>query len=117
MDEEQVILALSALAQPTRLNVFKTLVACAPDGTAAGDLARLCKVPQNTMSSHLAILSRAGLIRAARQGRSILYSADLAGFRAMTLHLVQDCCGGHPEVCAPLVADLMPRCSPKVCLS
>lgn len=114
MDEEQVILALAALAQPTRLKVFKALVSCAPDGIAAGEMARRCEVPQNTMSSHLAILSRAGLIRASRQGRSIIYSADLDRFRAMTVHLVQDCCGGRPEVCQPLVADLSPRCSAKV---
>lgn len=117
MDDEQVILALAALAQPTRLNAFKALVASAPDGVPAGELARLCSVPQNTMSSHLAILLRSRLVSAHRHSRSIIYRADLDHFRAMTLHLVQDCCGGRPEVCAPIIQGLAPSCSPKADVS
>lgn len=117
MDEEQVILALAALAQPTRLNAFKALGAREPDGVPAGELAKICGVPQNTMSSHLAILLRAELVSAHRQSRSIIYRADLDRFRAMTLHLVQDCCGGRPEVCAPIIRGLTPSCSPKADVS
>lgn len=113
MDDEQVILALAALAQPTRLNAFRALVAGAPEGVPAGELARFCSVPQNTMSSHLAILLRARLVSAHRHSRSIIYRADLDHFRAMTLHLVQDCCGGRPEICAPIIRGLMPSCSAK----
>ncbi len=114
MDDTQVIAALAALAQPTRLNTFKLLVAHEPDGIAAGELARLAEVPQNTMSSHLAILVRAGLIVGERQSRSIIYHADLQQFRDMMLFLLKDCCGGKPDICAPLIADLTPRCPPKV---
>jgi ArsR family transcriptional regulator len=112
MDDIEVIAALAALAQPTRLDTFRLLVKREPDGVAAGELARLIEVPQNTMSAHLAILARAGLIVGARQSRSIIYRADLDRFREMTLFLVKDCCGGRPELCAPLIADLTPCCPP-----
>ncbi|QCI63997.1 ArsR/SmtB family transcription factor [Phreatobacter stygius] len=114
MDSEAAILALAALAQPTRLEAFRLLVSRQPDGVPSGELARLMDVPQNTMSAHLAVLSRAGLIIGERQSRSILYRADLGGFHALTLFLLRDCCGGRPEVCAPLIADLTPCCTPKV---
>jgi ArsR family transcriptional regulator, arsenate/arsenite/antimonite-responsive transcriptional repressor len=110
MDSQEAIAALSALAQPTRLDTFRLLVSREPEGVAAGELARLIDVPQNTMSTHLAILARAGLVRGERHSRSIIYRADLERFREVTLFLLKDCCGGRPEVCAPLIADLMPCC-------
>jgi ArsR family transcriptional regulator, arsenate/arsenite/antimonite-responsive transcriptional repressor len=113
MDSTEVINALSALAQATRLETFRLLVSREPDGVAAGELARLIGVPQNTMSAHLAVLARAGLIEGERQSRSIVYRADLGRFRAMTLFLLKDCCGGRPDLCAPLIADLTPCCAPK----
>jgi ArsR family transcriptional regulator, arsenate/arsenite/antimonite-responsive transcriptional repressor len=73
-----------------------------------GELARLMEVPQNTMSAHLAILARAGLVIGERQSRSIIYRADLSRFREVALFLLKDCCGGRPDICAPLVADLTP---------
>jgi ArsR family transcriptional regulator, arsenate/arsenite/antimonite-responsive transcriptional repressor len=112
MDNIEVIAALAALAQPTRLDTFRLLVAREPDGVPAGELARLIEVPQNTMSAHLAILARAGLIRGERHSRSIIYRADLDRFLAMMLFLVKDCCGARPELCAPLIADLTPCCPP-----
>ena len=114
MDEIETIAAFAALAQTTRLDAFRLLVAREPDGVPAGELARLMAVPQNTMSAHLAILARAGLVSGERHGRSIIYRADLARLRAVTLFLLKDCCGGRPEICAPLVADLAPCCSAKV---
>jgi len=110
MDSDAIILALGALAQPTRLDTFRLLVRHEPGGMAAGEIARLLAVPQNTLSAHLAILARAGLVSSERQGRSILYRADLACVRALTVALVKDCCGGCPELCAPLVAELSPVC-------
>jgi DNA-binding transcriptional ArsR family regulator len=111
MDNLEAIGALSALAQPTRLDTFRLLVGREPEGVAAGELARLIAVPQNTMSAHLAILARAGLVRGERKSRSILYRADLQRFREVALYLLKDCCGGRPEICAPLIADLTP-CRP-----
>jgi ArsR family transcriptional regulator, arsenate/arsenite/antimonite-responsive transcriptional repressor len=113
MDNNEVIDALSALAQATRLDTFRLLVSREPEGVAAGELARLIEVPQNTLSTHLAILTRAGLVRGERRSRSIIYRADLARLREVTLFLLKDCCGGRPEVCAPLIADLAPCCPPK----
>ena len=113
MDVIDVIDALSALAQATRLDTFRLLVTREPEGVPAGELARLIGVPQNTMSTHLAILARAGLVSGERQSRSIIYRADLDRFREITLFLLKDCCGGKPEICAPLIADLSPCCPPK----
>jgi ArsR family transcriptional regulator, arsenate/arsenite/antimonite-responsive transcriptional repressor len=112
MDSQEAIAALSALAQPTRLDTFRRLVSREPEGVAAGELARLMAIPQNTMSTHLAILARAGLVRGERHSRSIIYRADLERFREVTLFLLKDCCGGRPEICAPLIADLTPCCPP-----
>ena len=114
MDNTDVVTALAALAQSTRLDTFRLLVSREPDGVAAGEIARLIKIPQNTMSTHLAVLARAGLVRAERHSRSILYRADLKQFRAVALFLLKDCCGGRPDLCAPLIADLTPCCLPKV---
>ena len=113
MESEDVILALAALAQSTRLEVFRLLVKLEPKGLAAGDIARALAVPQNTMSSHLAVLSRAGLVSAQRFSRSIVYRADLSHFRAVVLFMLKDCCDGRPEICAPLIEDLAPCCPPK----
>ena len=106
MESEQAILAFAALAQPTRLEVFRLLMQHEPDGLPAGEVARHLAVPHNTMSTHLAVLNRAGLIEAERQGRSIVYRANLDAVRMLTSFLVKDCCGGRPEICAPLVTDL-----------
>jgi DNA-binding transcriptional ArsR family regulator len=102
MESEQAILALAALAQSTRLSVFRLLVKHEPDGLAAGDIARAIAVPQNTMSAHLAILARAGLVISARKSRSIIYRANLPAFQDLTSFMVEDCCGGRAELCAPV---------------
>jgi ArsR family transcriptional regulator len=112
METEEAILSLAALAQPTRLDVFRLLVKREPKGLAAGDIAKALAVPQNTMSSHLAILSRAGLVSAQRFSRSIVYRADLARFQAVVLFMLRDCCDGRPEICAPLIESLTPCCPP-----
>jgi DNA-binding transcriptional ArsR family regulator len=104
MESEQAILALAALAQSTRMGVFKLLVKYEPDGLAAGDIARELAVPQNTMSAHLTILARADLVTSERQSRSIIYRANLAAFQTLTSFLVEDCCGGRAELCAPVTA-------------
>lgn len=112
MEKEGAVLALAALAQPTRLEVFRLLVRNEPKGVAAGEIARSLAVPQNTMSSHLAVLSRAGLISAERFSRSIVYRAELSHFRAVMVFMLRDCCEGRAEICAPLIEDLSPCCLP-----
>lgn len=113
MDISDAILAFSALAQVTRLEVFRLLMEQEPDGLPAGEIARRMGVRHNTMSTHLAILTRAGLIDADRQSRSIVYRARLDAVRSLAGFLVKDCCGGRPELCAPLIADLSPCCPPQ----
>ena len=88
MESETAILALAALAQSTRMGVFKLLVRYEPDGLAAGDIARMLAVPQNTVSAHLAILARAGLVTSERKSRSIIYRANLAAFQTLTSFMV-----------------------------
>lgn len=113
MKNTQAIEALAALAQATRLDTFRLLVKHEPGGIQAGELARRVGVPQNTMSAHLAILARAGLIEGERQSRSIFYHAKISTFQELTLFLIQDCCGGRAELCEPLLASLQPSCAPK----
>ncbi len=113
MDQGRAIEVLTALAQPTRLEVFRRLINVHPDEILAGEIARACKVPHNTMSAHLAILSRAGLVSVRREGRMMHYAADLDGFRCVVGFLMRDCCNGRAEICAPLVAELT-CCVPRV---
>ena len=108
METIEAISALAALAQTTRLDTFRLLVTREPEGVPAGELARLMAVPQNTMSAHLSILSRAGLVSGERRSRSIIYRANLARLRELVSFLLKDCCGGRPDVCAPLIAEISP---------
>src|ERR1700674_3637316 len=106
IDNSHAIPALAALGQETRLHVFRRLINVHPDEIAAGEIARACKVPHNTMSTHLATLARAGLVVVRREGRMMHYCADLEGFRSLVSFLMRDCCNGRAEICAPLVAEL-----------
>jgi DNA-binding transcriptional ArsR family regulator len=106
IEENTAIDALSALAQPVRLDVFRRLIKSYPDSIAAGELAELCKSRHNTMSSHLAILTRANLITVRREGRMMYYTAHFEGFQSLIAYLLKDCCRGRAEICAPLIADL-----------
>jgi len=110
MDITSSVQALSALAQSTRLHTFRLLTQHELSGMAAGDIARTLAIPQNTLSTHLAILSQAGLIKATRCSRSIVYRANLDRIRELTLFLLKDCCHGRAEICAPLMADLASCC-------
>lgn len=112
MENENAILSFAALAQGTRLDAFRLLVRHEPEGLPAGEIASQLAVPHNTMSSHLGILTRAGLIQSQRKSRSIIYRANLDQMREIARFLLKDCCGGQPEVCADLIADLTPCCSP-----
>lgn len=111
METLTVIATFAALSQETRLEVFRLLVRHEPEGLAAGEIARQLEVPHNTMSAHLAVLTRAQLTVSQRQGRSIIYRANLDHMKKTIQFLVRDCCAGHPEVCEPLMAALT-GCSP-----
>lgn len=113
MDSSFATLTLAALAQPTRLEAFRRLVARLPDGLPAGELAQALAVPQNTLSSHLAILQRAGLVTSEKRGRLIVYRADLDTIRGLAMFLLADCCGGHPDLCLPIITEITPCCAAK----
>lgn len=104
MDISTAVNRLSALAQDSRLKIFRLLIEQGRDGLAAGKIAKQLHAPHNTLSTHLAVLTRAGLLTSTRRGRSIIYSIDPKGIQALFDYLVQDCCGGRPELCAPLTA-------------
>jgi DNA-binding transcriptional ArsR family regulator len=104
---------LSALAHEGRLAVFRLLVKAGPEGLAAGDIARKLDTQPNTMSAQLLVLSHAGLVRARRDGRSIIYTADFAEMTALLKFLTEDCCNGRPEICAPLSAIVNQSCAPR----
>ncbi|MFQ3595168.1 MAG: helix-turn-helix transcriptional regulator [Sphingomonadaceae bacterium] len=108
MEESEALAALSALAQPTRLAVFRALVRAGPDGLAAGELAGLVATPPSTLSSHLRLLEQAGLVLSRRMGRHIFYAASFPAARALLAFLMQDCCAGHPAICADLPAPACP---------
>jgi DNA-binding transcriptional ArsR family regulator len=102
MESDDAVEALGALAHPRRLAVFRLLVQAGPDGMPAGEVARALDTPANTMSTQLAILTRAGLIRSRRESRSIIYVADYRQITALLGFLMEDCCQGRAEICAPL---------------
>ncbi len=102
MESLAAITRLSALAQPARLAVFRLLVRAGPSGIAAGDIASQMHTAPNTLSAQLAVLVQAGLISGTREGRSIRYAAHPEAIRDLILYLMDDCCNGHPEICAPV---------------
>jgi ArsR family transcriptional regulator len=102
MESTVAIKRLSALAQDSRLQVFRLLVKAGPDGVAAGEIARSLGVTPNTLSAQLNVLSNAGLVTSRRDGRSIIYAADYDAMGQLLVYLTEDCCQGRPEVCAPL---------------
>ncbi len=99
MSSPHALAALAALGQPTRLAILRLLMRREPNGLAAGALADAIGCPHNTLSSHLGILARSGLVRGTRDRKSIIYRADVEGMRALVAFLITDCCDGHPELC------------------
>ena len=113
METSDAVRRLSALAQDGRMEVFRLLVKAGPEGLAAGEIARALGTAPNTMSAQLLILSNAGLIRAHRQGRSIIYAVDFEAMSDLLVFLTEDCCGGRAEVCAPLAVVANRCCQPE----
>ena len=109
MEMSDAIRRLSALAQEGRLDVFRLLVKAGPQGMAAGDIARKLDVQANTLSAQLLVLSNAQLVRARRDGRSIIYSVRFETMSDLLVFLTEDCCAGSAEVCAPL-GEIAQRC-------
>jgi DNA-binding transcriptional ArsR family regulator len=113
MEMADAVRRLSALSQESRLEVFRLLVKAGPDGLAAGEVSRSLEIAPNTLSAQLLVLSNAGLVRARRDGRSIIYSADFDTMSGLLVFLTEDCCGGKPEICAPLMKSVTKCCPPQ----
>jgi DNA-binding transcriptional ArsR family regulator len=95
MNTSSAVDSLAALAQETRLNIFRLLVQNAPNGLPAGEIARRLKLPQPTLSFHLSILAATELIEPQRNGRSISYSPNFENVNRLMNYLMQNCCGGQ----------------------
>ena len=102
MESSSAIDRLSALAQPGRLAVFRLLVRAGPEGIPAGEIAAALGLAPNTLSSQLAILVQAGLLSGAREGRVIRYAVRPDALSELIVYLMEDCCGGRPEICQPV---------------
>ncbi len=102
MESDEAIQALGALAQETRLRVFRLLMTVGPDGLPAGEIARRLGVQPATLSFHLQHLERAGLLTRHRRSRQIVYAAHVDGVRGLLTFLTQDCCQGRPEICGDI---------------
>ena len=110
MESNQAISSFSALSQQTRLDVFRLLIKAGADGVLAGELAEQLDVRQNTMSANLTVLLNAGLVRNERQGRTVRYFADFDAVRGLLAFLMEDCCGGRPELCKPIIDEIACAC-------
>lgn len=106
MIAEDALAALAALSNPTRLETFRLLVRQEPAGLSTGELVGHLGVTQSTFSTHLAVLSKAKLVRAEKQGRNQVQHAEIDTLRELMLFLAKDCCSGSPLLCAPLIAEL-----------
>lgn len=107
MDSTLAVRALSALAQETRLQVFRALVQAGPAGLAAGKLAELAGVSPSALSFHLKELTHAGLVTARHEGRFVIYSAQIGAMNDLLGYLTENCCGGNP--CSPVSACCPPE--------
>jgi len=109
MKAKDAVRALGALAQETRLDIFRLLVGEGPEGLPAGQIAERLRVPAATMSFHLMQLSHAGLVTSRRESRSIIYAVNVDAMNALLQFLTEDCCGGRPELCIPNSAGCVPQ--------
>ncbi|MBY2946067.1 ArsR/SmtB family transcription factor [Rhizobium leguminosarum] len=113
MDQRQALIAFGALSQETRLHIVRMLVVSGPDGMAAGAIAEKAEVSPSNISFHLKELERSGLIAQQRESRSIIYTANYEALGGLVRFLMEDCCSGHPEICAP-AAEVAACCAPKM---
>jgi len=103
-EQASAVTALAALAQASRLAVFRLLVEAAPDGALPGEIAARLEIPANTLSFHLKTLAQAGLVSAESQGRTIRYRANIERVQQLVGYLTDNCCGGDVSRCAPACA-------------
>ena len=110
METKQAVASLAALAQETRLSIFRLLVEAGPEGVPAGAIGEKLAVPPATLSFHLKELAHTGLVVARQQGRFIYYTADFEHMAALMSFLTQNCCRGMPDECLSVVETALGRC-------
>jgi DNA-binding transcriptional ArsR family regulator len=115
METERALDAFQALAQETRLAALRLLVQAGPNGLPAGLIADRLAVQPSTLSTHLGILERAGLIASRREARHIFYSAQYEGLRRLIAFMLEDCCQGRAEICGGLGLPASSACAPGAC--
>lgn len=108
MDQIKAIEAFAALAQDTRMSIYRLLVKQEPQSLRVGDISERLKIVPSTLSGHLAILKRAGLLKSTRHQREIHYSADIAAINELVSFILQDCCNGQLENCGEILTLLKP---------
>jgi DNA-binding transcriptional ArsR family regulator len=101
MQAKRIVLALGALGQDTRLEVFRMLVQRGPDGLPAGAIAQRLEVPPSSLTFHLQQLTHAGLITQRRLSRQRIYAANFQTMNEIVFYLTENCCGGNAALCAP----------------
>lgn len=104
MKESQALDMLGALSQETRLRIVRHLVRCGTDGASAGEVGAAVDAAASRASFHLSVLENAGAVTAERRSRQIIYRANYDGLGGLIAFLLEDCCGGHPDIvacCAP----------------
>jgi ArsR family transcriptional regulator, arsenate/arsenite/antimonite-responsive transcriptional repressor len=110
MEIKSAVVALAALAQETRLSVFRLLVEAGPEGMAAGDIGQRLAVPPATLSFHLKELNHAGLATSRQQGRFVYYAVNFENMTALMTFLTQNCCKGMPDECLTVIETALGRC-------
>lgn len=110
MDITDTTSAFAALSQHTRLEVFRLLIKAGTNGALSGEIGEALNVRQNTMSANLSVLLNAGLVRNERQGRTIRYFADFNAIQGLLAFLMEDCCGGNPAICQPIIEEIACAC-------
>jgi ArsR family transcriptional regulator len=104
MEQSDAVAALAALAQDSRLDVYRLLVQAGPEGLPAGSVASALGLAPNTLTFHFDRLRQAGLVTVRREGRSMIYAARYDTMNGLIAYLTENCCSGRPEQCAPTVA-------------
>lgn len=112
MESKDAVNALAALAQETRLAIFRLLVQAGPEGLAAGAIAEQLAVSPATLSFHLKELARAGLVTPRNSARFIYYSAQFERMAALMTYLTHHCCQGMPGECLSTVETALAACCP-----
>jgi ArsR family transcriptional regulator, arsenate/arsenite/antimonite-responsive transcriptional repressor len=110
MDSETAVAQLAALGQSHRLRLFRRLVRAGPSGMPAGELGRECALQPSAFTFHINQLERSGLVTSLRRGRNILYAVAIDEMRRLMLHLIEDCCDGHPDICGGLAEAIAQSC-------